>query len=36
MEQARVRLGFWEYLKVGIPVTIVSTAAAVALHGWLA
>ncbi len=36
MERARVRLGFWEYLRVGVPVTVVSTAAAVALHTLLA
>jgi Na+/H+ antiporter NhaD/arsenite permease-like protein len=35
MEQARVRLGFWEYLRIGVPVTVVSTAAAVALHALL-
>jgi len=35
MEQARVRLGFWAYLRVGAPVALVSTAAAVALHTWL-
>jgi len=35
MERGRVRLGFWQYLRAGVPVTTVTTAAAVALYLWL-
>jgi Na+/H+ antiporter NhaD/arsenite permease-like protein len=35
MEQSRAHIGFWAYLRVGVPVTVVSTAAAVGLHALL-
>jgi Na+/H+ antiporter NhaD/arsenite permease-like protein len=35
MERARVRIGFFAYLRIGVPVTVVSMAAALALHAWL-
>jgi Na+/H+ antiporter NhaD/arsenite permease-like protein len=35
IEQARVKIGFLEYLRVGVPVTVISMAAAVVLKVWL-
>jgi Na+/H+ antiporter NhaD/arsenite permease-like protein len=34
-ETARVRIGFWEFLRIGAPLTIVTTAVGVALLLWL-